>query len=106
MLEALEHIRQAEKNNQQKYEEVKQKLQAYKELKEKELKVIKKEKQQHVQQLVDEKTLFEQRKSEEEKKKLIAEAVKLQQKLQIKYQNHQEEVVNAIIERMKKSYGC
>lgn len=105
MLEALEKIKQAEKENEQAMKKLQQELKDYKEAKAVELDQLRASQKQHLEQLLKEKKRAEQQKVIAEKNKLNEDARRLQSIVQEQYEKQRQQAVDAIIERVKETYG-
>jgi V/A-type H+-transporting ATPase subunit G/H len=105
LLEALEKIRQAEENNAQKAKKLQQELSEYATQKNKEIEALQAARRQQLTKLSEEKEQAEQQTLEAEKELLLKEAAEIRENLEKRYEQHQEQATNAIIERVKQLYG-
>lgn len=105
VLEALEKIKLAEKENEQAMKKLQQELKDYKEAKDVELDQLRASQKQHLEQLFEEKKRAEQQKAIAEKNKLNEDARRLQSIVQEQYEKQRQQAVDAIIERVKETYG-
>nr|WP_211196999.1 hypothetical protein [Enterococcus mundtii] len=82
-----------------------QELKDYKEAKAVELDQLRASQKQHLEQLLKEKKRVEQQKAIAEKNKLNEDARRLQSIVQEQYEKQRQQAVDAIIERVKETYG-
>ncbi|WP_438845915.1 hypothetical protein [Enterococcus sp. AZ084] len=105
VLEALEKIQQAEKANEQTMQKLHQELREYKQIKEAELNQFRIDQRKLLEQLLEEKKQAEQHQATAEKNKLNEDAKRLQSTVQEQYEKQRKQAVDAIIERVKETYG-
>ncbi|OTP10040.1 hypothetical protein A5844_001737 [Enterococcus sp. 10A9_DIV0425] len=105
MLEALEKIQKAEEMNERTFQELRQELRSYEKVKEDELEKLQDSQRLQLARMIEEKTDFEKQQVTREKEELAKEAHKLQMIVQEQYQKYRKEAVEAIIERVKETYG-
>ncbi|MGX7030879.1 hypothetical protein [Vagococcus zengguangii] len=105
MKEALKRLQEAEKDNLYKKEQLIESLNHYEEEKKQlladERQLVKKE----LTQLVKEKEQLEQRRMEKEELRLKEKNMQLKEQLIARYAQNNQEAVQAIIERVKQTYG-
>ena len=105
LLEALEKIQEAEQKNQQALVKLNEELKNYSDSKERELATIEEKQRQQLAQLIEEKIKVEEQLTAEQKKQLEATEEQLRARLLKQYQTHQEQAIEAIIERVIQTYG-
>lgn len=105
MLDALEKIKKAEKENEQAMKKLQQELKDYNEAKAVELDQLRASQKQQLERLFEEKKRAEQQKAIAEKNKLNEDARRLQAIVQEQYEKQRKQAVDAIIERVKETYG-
>lgn len=105
LLEALEEIHKAEEKNETAKQELLQELKDYALSKEQEIEKKKIENRQENARLVDERETIEKERLQKEKELLLIEAKEVQETLRQRYEENYQQAVDAIIERVKETYG-